>query len=112
MVKLRVFTIDGPVDLEVQGFWMSPRAGEVVIRGDVPRKFETAPGEGALFDPTPLRAAKQLEGTHARIIVVVGTQELRMEGVHLDMRGVTLVIRASATMHNELDDPSAITSSV
>ena len=110
MVSVRIFTLDGPLDLKVQGFWMSTRSHGVVMRGDVPRKLQLAPGEGVLFDATPLGAARRLEGTHARIIVVVGTQQLCIEGVHVAMRGVTLVIRELATLHGELDDQSAITS--
>lgn len=110
MVSVRIFTIDGPVELEVQGFWMSTSGRDVVIRGDVPRKFQLSPGEGVLFDPTPLEAAQRLEGTHPRIILTVGTQELRLDGAQVEMRGVTLAFRETATMNGELDDPSAITS--
>ena len=110
MVSIRIFTIEGPVELQVQGFWMSTRLGEVVIRGDVPRKLELWPGEGALFDPTPLGAARSLEGDHARIVVAVGTEQLCMDRARVEMRGVTLAIRATAATHRELDDPSSITS--
>jgi hypothetical protein len=97
MVKLRVFTVDGPVDLKVRGFWMSTGSGEVVLRGDVPRKLRLWHGEGVLFDPTPIEDARQLEGIHAPIIFQVGNQEIRMGGASVEMRGVTLVIRATAT---------------
>ena len=89
---------------------MSARPGEVVIRGDVPRKLEVWPGEGALFDPKPLGAAQRLEGDHARIIVSVGKEQLCMDRARVEMHGVTLAIRATAAPHRELEDPSAVTS--
>lgn len=110
MVAVRIYTIDGATDLHVQGFWGRTRDGEIVLRGDVPRNLALGPGEAVLFDPTPLREVKQLEGVHARIILVVGTQQLRVEGAHLEMRGVTVVIRATSTVHGELESPSASTS--
>jgi len=106
MVALCIETVDGTVDLVVQGFWMSTRPREVVLRGEVPRKLEFWPGEGVLYDARPLAAAKRLEGLHAFVVVKVGTQELRVAPAHIEMQGVTLVIRATRTLNSELDTES------
>jgi len=85
---------------------MRTATGEIVLRDDVPRSFRLSPGEGAIFDAQPLRAAKALEGVHGRVIVEVGNQQICVDGALIQMRGVAIVIRPSATINEILEMPS------
>ena len=97
MVALRIYTVDGEVELFAEGVALCTRAG-VVLEGSIPANLELWPGEGVFVDPGPISTARALEGVHAGLAVTVGDRLLRLEGARVALEGVLLVIRSTMTI--------------